>query len=65
MKFVVKYFSEITIKSKPVRRRFVGHLADNLRALLRPIDPGVVVHRAWDKLVVELDLMSVNCDEES
>ena len=55
MKFVVKYFSEITIKSKPVRRRFVGHLADNLRALLRPIDPGVVVHRAWDKLVVELD----------
>ncbi len=53
MKFVVKYFSEITIKSKPVRRRFVGHLAENLRATLRDIDPEVVVHRGWDKLEVE------------
>jgi thiamine biosynthesis protein ThiI len=26
MKFVVKYFSEIAIKSKPVRRRFVTML---------------------------------------
>jgi hypothetical protein len=26
MKFVVKYFSEIAIKSKPVRRRFVTQL---------------------------------------
>jgi thiamine biosynthesis protein ThiI len=58
MKFVVKYFPEITIKSKPVRRRFVGHLADNLRALLREIEPGVVVRRGWDKLQVE-----TGCDE--
>lgn len=26
MKFVVKYFAEIAIKSKPVRQRFVTHL---------------------------------------
>lgn len=53
MKFVVKYFSEIAIKSKPVRRRFVGSLTENLRAILRDIDPDVVVHRGWDKLQVD------------
>ena len=53
MKFVVKYFSEIAIKSKPVRRRFIGQLTDNLRAVLKDIDPGAVVHRGWDKLRVE------------
>lgn len=53
MKFVVKYFSEITIKSKPVRRRFVGQLAENLRYVLRDIDPDIAVHKYWDKLHVE------------
>lgn len=53
MKFIIKYFSEITIKSKPVRRRFVGQLADNLRSVLRDIDPDIVVHKQWDKLLVE------------
>ena len=53
MKFVVKYFSEIAIKSKPVRRRFVSSLADNLRSVLRDIDPQVVLVRHWDKLELE------------
>ncbi len=53
MKFVVKYFSEITIKSKPVRRRFVAQLADNMRAVLRDIEPGVIVHKQWDRLQIE------------
>ena len=53
MKFVVKYFSEIAIKSKPVRRSFIRKLTENLRVLLRDIDPAVAVHREWDKLQVE------------
>jgi len=53
MKFVVKYFSEIAIKSKPVRRRFVAQLVRNLREVLREIDPAVQVHKHWDKLQVE------------
>ena len=53
MKFIVKYFSEIAIKSRPVRRRFIGQLTENLRAVLRDIDPAVAVHRGWDKLQVE------------
>ncbi len=52
MKFIVRYFPEITIKSKPVRKQFVKQLYDNLRKLLRAIDPGVEVVRDWDKLTV-------------
>ena len=53
MKFVIKYFSEITIKSKPVRRRIVGQLADNLRFVLGAIDPDVVVLKQWDRIQIE------------
>lgn len=52
MKFIVKFFPEITIKSKPVRKQFVKQLYDNLRKLLRAIDPDVEVVRDWDKLTV-------------
>ncbi len=50
MKFVVKYFSEIAIKSKPVRRQFVSRLNDNLRSVLRDIDPQVSLDKQWDRL---------------
>jgi thiamine biosynthesis protein ThiI len=53
MQFVVKYFSEIIMKSKPVRRQFIRQLEGNLRAVLRDIDPDVVLQRSWDKLRVE------------
>jgi thiamine biosynthesis protein ThiI len=52
MQFVVKYFSEIVMKSKPVRRQFVRQLEENLRAVLRAIDPDVVLQRSWDKVRV-------------
>lgn len=55
MQFVVKYFSEIIMKSKPVRRQFIRQLEGNLRAVLRDIDPAVVLHRGWDKLRVATD----------
>jgi len=60
MKFVVKYFPEITIKSKPVRKRFVAQLHENLKAVLRELDPDVRVQRAWDKLQVDTAI----CDEQ-
>ncbi len=52
MKFVVKFFSEIIIKSKPVRKRLVGQLHDNVKLVLKQIDPQVEVQRGWDKLQV-------------
>ena len=53
MKFVVKFFPEISIKSKPVRRRLVSQLQDNLKSVLKEIDSEAHVQRAWDKLLVE------------
>jgi thiamine biosynthesis protein ThiI len=53
MQFVVKFFSEIIMKSKPVRRQFVRRLEGNLQAVLREIDPDVVLCRDWDKIRVE------------
>jgi thiamine biosynthesis protein ThiI len=53
MKFIVKFFPEITIKSKPVRKQFVRQLRNNLKTLLKVIDEQVVVQSDWDKLVVE------------
>ncbi|CAA0081404.1 tRNA sulfurtransferase [BD1-7 clade bacterium] len=54
MLFVVKYFPEIIIKSKPVRKKMCRRLQDNLLAQLRPLDPQCIVKMEWDKLTVEL-----------
>jgi len=55
MQFIVKFFPEITIKSKPVRRQFVSQLVNNLKSVLRSIDPDVRIQRDWDKLIVRSD----------
>jgi thiamine biosynthesis protein ThiI len=60
MQFVVKFFSEIVMKGKPVRRRFVQRLEENLHEVLRDIDPAVVLQRSWDKLRV----VSLQRDEQ-
>ncbi|MBB3048477.1 thiamine biosynthesis protein ThiI [Litorivivens lipolytica] len=52
MKFIVKFFPEITIKSRPVRKQFVKQLHTNVKRLLQPLDPEVHVAREWDKMVV-------------
>ncbi len=53
MQFLVKLFPEIIIKSKPVRKKFTQQLRDNLRKLLLPLDPKVVVNREWDRITVQ------------
>lgn len=53
MLFLVKYFSEIAIKSKPVRRSFLRQLRENMNAVLQEIDPAVEVDRDWDKFFVK------------
>lgn len=52
MKFILKYFPEITIKSGPVRKRMSRQLTENLRILLRRFDPAARVEQDWDKLEV-------------
>ncbi len=52
MQFIVKFFPEITIKSRPVRLQLAKQLRDNIRAQLRADDPDAQVIREWDQLIV-------------
>ena len=53
MKLIVKVFPEITIKSRPVRMRFIRQLAKNIRAVVRDLDPNIIVAGVWDNLEVQ------------
>lgn len=55
MKFIIKLFPEITIKSKSVRQRMIKVLQGNVRNVLRRVDAEVRVRMDWDKLVVSSD----------
>lgn len=54
MKFIVKLFPEITIKSKPVRKRFIQRLQSNLQVTLKRINNDIKVRGLWDRIEVEL-----------
>ena len=53
MLFVVRFFPEITIKSRAVRRRFIRILRRSLRTQLSLLDPQVSVVGEWDNLAIE------------
>ncbi|KPZ05937.1 tRNA sulfurtransferase [Pseudomonas amygdali pv. ulmi] len=53
MKLIVKVFPEITIKSPPVRKKFIRQLGKNIRTVLREMDADIVVGGVWDNLEVE------------
>jgi thiamine biosynthesis protein ThiI len=53
MKLIVKVFPEITIKSPPVRKRFIRQLARNIRLVVRDLDPELAVTGVWDNLEIE------------
>lgn len=59
MHFIVKVFSEIIIKSPPVRKRFIKQLRDNLRKLLADVGVAVDVQRDWEKI----EILAENADE--
>ncbi|NVK42278.1 MAG: tRNA 4-thiouridine(8) synthase ThiI [Oceanospirillaceae bacterium] len=52
MKFIVKLFPEITIKSRPVRKRLIQRLSTNLDVMLRRVDDGIKVKSTWDRIDV-------------
>ena len=52
MKFIIKLFPEITIKSTPVRKRFIKVLRKNIRSILKRSDEGVDVRGTWDFIEV-------------
>lgn len=52
MKFVIKLFPEITIKSKPVRKRFIVQLRRNIKDTLKYFDIDAYVQGQWDSIEV-------------
>jgi thiamine biosynthesis protein ThiI len=55
MKFIVKLFPEISIKSKPVRQRFVKQLRQNVNEVLKREFDDVAVQGFWDKVEVRVN----------
>lgn len=53
MQFIVRFFPEIVIKSRPVRKHFVKRLRNNLRTVLKTVDSSVVVASDWDRIIVK------------
>ncbi|SUX67812.1 thiamine biosynthesis protein ThiI [Citrobacter braakii] len=52
MKFIIKLFPEITIKSQSVRLRFIKILTGNIRNVLKHYDEDLAVVRHWDHVEV-------------
>jgi thiamine biosynthesis protein ThiI len=52
MKFIIKLFPEITIKSQSVRLRFIKILTGNIRNVLKHYDETLAVVRHWDHIEV-------------
>ena len=55
MLFLVKLFPEITIKSRPVRRRLVRLLRKNIKSVLQAFEDQLRVSGEWDVIEVEID----------
>jgi thiamine biosynthesis protein ThiI len=54
MKFIIKPFSEIMIKSKPVRRRTLQMLQNNIHLSVKKLSDNLKVNLFYDKLEVNL-----------
>jgi thiamine biosynthesis protein ThiI len=52
MKFIIKLFPEITIKSQSVRLRFIKILTSSIRNIVKPHDDSLAVVRHWDNIEV-------------
>ena len=56
MKFIIKLFPEITIKSAPVRKQMVRQLRRNIRTVCRSVDENIEVTGKWDMVEIETSL---------
>ncbi|MDP4534602.1 tRNA uracil 4-sulfurtransferase ThiI [Alkalimonas collagenimarina] len=55
LEFIIKLHSEITIKSKSVRKRQTKLLQQNLKTILLQIDDSISIDSHWDHLTVRLE----------
>lgn len=52
MKFIIKLFPEIIIKSTPIRKRFIKILRKNIRTIVRRVDENIDVSGVLDHIDV-------------
>ncbi|MFL0810223.1 MAG: tRNA 4-thiouridine(8) synthase ThiI [Agarilytica sp.] len=64
MVFVVRLFSEITVKSAPVRKRWTKILAQNIRTLGRQLFERTSVVQDWDRIEVRVHANSAELRAE-
>jgi tRNA uracil 4-sulfurtransferase len=55
MKFVIKLFPEIIVKSRPVRKQFIAQLRKNLKKVLGPIVENPKLKGTWDFIELDID----------
>ncbi len=65
MKIIIKPFSEIMIKSKPVRKRYMQILQTNIARSLKMLDENIKTHLFYDKLEVNTQFWATTSQEEN
>ncbi|MCB1665848.1 MAG: tRNA 4-thiouridine(8) synthase ThiI [Pseudomonadales bacterium] len=63
MKYLLRFFPEIIIKSREVRQRYISVLRRNLRTQLDAVGPGISVTGGWDSLSVDAPLDESSAQE--
>jgi thiamine biosynthesis protein ThiI len=56
MKYIIRPFAEIIVKSKPVRKRYLDFLQNNTNLALKKIDESLKAKLFWDKLELSVPL---------
>jgi thiamine biosynthesis protein ThiI len=64
MKFIIKPFAEIMIKSKPVRKKTLRMLQKNIQIRLKKISANLIVNLFYDKLEVNIIDFTIERDFE-
>ncbi len=62
MKYIIKLFPEITIKSPPVRKQLIRQLCRNIRKICSQFDPDVEVSSEWD--LIDINTLSTDTDQQ-
>ncbi len=64
MKFVIKLFPEIIVKSRPVRKQFIAQLRKNLKKVLSPIVQHPEISGGWDLIELDIDQSDEHLEEQ-
>ncbi len=63
MKFVIKLFPEIIVKSRPVRKQFISQLRKNLKKVLSPIIDAPKIYGSWDLIELDIDDCHIHLED--